>query len=730
MADQVSTNTSIQDIPAWMKNFMSTADPNQAGILDEAMRQYQARSGNLSDQQLADLQMPNREIAARTPLQTQATALAQGGVGSYLPMLQAGAASVGSGVTGVTSGIQTMQEGYNPLAAAQQMVTDSTTGALPYRDFAINQMQNSIPEVQAAAQAGIDVSALGRQGVLTASQQGQNALNSAGRRGELAAAGGVSGIIGATDMGVQAGQQTAQNILGQVGAGQSALTGSASDLQNLGSYAQQASIGAGQDITNLAQKAEGVGLGALQALPEYGQRMESQGQQTSQNLLTAGSSANELGQFGLSAAQAGMQGLEGSAAQWSPGSVSRFMNPYEQSVIDAAMADVARAGQQSKNQLGATAVGAGAFGGSRQGIQGAEISRNVLDQQAKTAAGMRQQGYESASARAQGSYEAAKARQQNSASLMGQLGQAGAGTGLNATQIGMTAAGQAGQAAMQGTQAGANTAAQATQLGLAGLGQAASDRARAGQLSLQGTQQGMTAANQAGNMGAQSAQMGMGAAQQAGAAQMQGAQMGMQGAQSAGQMGLAGAQAAGSMGAQGAQMGMQGASQGAGLGMQGAQMGMSAAGQTAQLGGQVGSMGQSYGQMGLAGAGQMGAISGQYGALGSGMANASQGLGSLGMQQAQLGEAQQGLNLNDMNTLNSIGAQEQAQQQSELGAQYQNQYQQYQQPMQELGFYSDIYQGMPIGQSTYSQGSAPGPSALSQVGGLATGLYGMYRATQ
>ena len=177
-------------------------------------------------------------------------------------------------------------------------------------------------------------------------------------------------------------------------------------------------------------------------------------------------------------------------------------------------------------------------------------------------------------------------------------------------------------------------------------------------------------------------------------------------------------------------MGMQSAQQGAGLGMQGAQMGMQGAGQAAGLGAQVGQMGQQYGQMGLAGAGQMGAIAGQYGQLGSGIAGVGQGLGSLGMQQAQLGEAQQGLNLNDMNTLMNIGGQEQQQQQAILDAQFANQYQQYQQPMQELGFYSDIYQGMPIGQSSFTQASTPSPSFMSQAGGLATGLYGMYRAGQ
>jgi hypothetical protein len=141
-------------------------------------------------------------------------------------------------------------------------------------------------------------------------------------------------------------------------------------------------------------------------------------------------------------------------------------------------------------------------------------------------------------------------------------------------------------------------------------------------------------------------------------------------------------------------------------------------------------MGAQYGQMGLSGAGQMGALAGQYGSLGQGIGNLAGQAGSLGMQQAQLGEAQQGLALNEANTLLALGGQEQGQRQAELDATYQNQYQQYQQPYQNLGFYSDIFQGMPIGQSTFTQQSTPNPSTISQLGGLATGLYGMSRATQ
>ena len=116
----------------------------------------------------------------------------------------------------------------------------------------------------------------------------------------------------------------------------------------------------------------------------------------------------------------------------------------------------------------------------------------------------------------------------------------------------------------------------------------------------------------------------------------------------------------------------------------------------------------------------------------TGMSNMAQGLGSLGnnlgaagMNQAKLGEAQQGLNLNDINTLNQIGGQEQGQTQAEFDAIRQNEYQNYMQPYQNLGFYSDIFQGMPTSQSSFMQQNQPGPNSVSQGLGMAGGLYSL-----
>lgn len=322
-----ATTTSIADLPDWQKKYM-----------EDILKRGKALSRE-------GYKLPAYEVAARTPMQQQAAQLALQGVGSYMPMLQAGAGTVGGG-------INTMQRAFNPLAQS------------------------------------------------------------------------ISGS-----------QQTAQ--------------------------------------------------------------------QTAQGLLD-------------------------------PNAARAFMNPYEQAVIDQSMKDIARSGNIAKQGAKAQQVAQGAFGGSRGAIAEAEIDRNVLEQQARTAAQLRQTGFN-------------QAQQQQ----------------LQRQQL----AGQAGMQAAQLAQTGA----------------------------------------------------------------------------------------------------------------------------------------------------------GQYGALG-------QGLGSLGLQQAKLGEAFQGLGMNDINMLLGIGGQEQAQQQAVLDAARQTQYQNIMAPYQQLGFYSDIFQGMPTAQQTFTQQQTPPPSTLSQLGGLGMGLYSMNQA--
>lgn len=85
------------------------------------------------------------------------------------------------------------------------------------------------------------------------------------------------------------------------------------------------------------------------------------------------------------------------AAQFQQADREKFMNPYTGEVIDASLADIERARLQQANQAAAQATAAGAFGGSRGALMEAEIARNALDTGARTAAGLRDRGFQFAS---------------------------------------------------------------------------------------------------------------------------------------------------------------------------------------------------------------------------------------------------------------------------------------------------------------------------------------------
>lgn len=119
-------------------------------------------------------------------------------------------------------------------------------------------------------------------------------------------------------------------------------------------------------------------------------------------------------------------------AGFSPTDFQQFMDPFTEEVIAATQADIARQGRMQQNQLGASAAGAGAFGGSRQAIAQGEINRNILDQQARTGAQLRSQGF----AQAQNLAQQAAQQQLKQAQLTGQLGQTVAGLGTQTAALG------------------------------------------------------------------------------------------------------------------------------------------------------------------------------------------------------------------------------------------------------------------------------------------------------
>jgi hypothetical protein len=73
---------------------------------------------------------------------------------------------------------------------------------------------------------------------------------------------------------------------------------------------------------------------------------------------------------------------------------ANMMNPYNQQVVDATLRDVGSAAQMGLNQIGAQAQGAGAYGGSRQGIAEAEALKGFNQQALDQVSRLRQQGYQ------------------------------------------------------------------------------------------------------------------------------------------------------------------------------------------------------------------------------------------------------------------------------------------------------------------------------------------------
>jgi hypothetical protein len=73
----------------------------------------------------------------------------------------------------------------------------------------------------------------------------------------------------------------------------------------------------------------------------------------------------------------GVQALGG--MDFDPSNIDQFRDPYQKYVTDEALKEIDRQSQMASNQLAGKAVQAGAFGGSRFGLQQSELARNAAD---------------------------------------------------------------------------------------------------------------------------------------------------------------------------------------------------------------------------------------------------------------------------------------------------------------------------------------------------------------
>jgi hypothetical protein len=139
-------------------------------------------------------------------------------------------------------------------------------------------------------------------------------------------------------------------------------------------------------------------------------------------------------QTGAVSDAAGLASLVGPGAGTGAGSIASYMSPYQQQVIDAQMAEFDRQAAIQRQGIGDQALGVGAYGGGRHGIQLAEYAKGSDMNRALLQGQLLQQGFQ----QGQGARAQDLAAQQGLGTYQQAMGQAQQGyeqAKLDAAQI-------------------------------------------------------------------------------------------------------------------------------------------------------------------------------------------------------------------------------------------------------------------------------------------------------
>ena len=175
---------------------------------------------------------------------------------------------------------------------------------------------------------------------------------------------------------------------------------------------------------------------------------------TAFNALGAGQATTGAG---IATTGMGIPALQGATQQYDPSTsnYSDFFNQYQGDVTTEALKQMDEQAAVARKRTADTAQQAGAFGGSRFGVESAELDKNLQDIKSRRIFQDLAQNFEQAQQKAIGTSESARARQLQGAGIFGQLGTAEAQMGAQQGQRGMM---------------GANLAQQQYGLGQQGLG--------------------------------------------------------------------------------------------------------------------------------------------------------------------------------------------------------------------------------------------------------------------
>ena len=237
----------------------------------------------------------------------------------------------------------------------------------------------------------------------------------------------------------------------------------------------------------------------ISSTQDVAQRAAAQGPYNAQNFGNQYGQGPQFQNMGLGYLSSSTQNANDPNVQQS------YMSPYQQNVTDFQKQQAIQDAARQLPGMGAMAANAGAFGGSRQAIAGAENQRNLSNQ----LAGIQATGTQNAFTAGQQAFQSDQARQ-----LQSQLANQGAYGQMQGLGMQQNLAGN--QQAMQNAQLGA-------QYGLAGQQAGEQSRQFGANYGLQNLQQQLAAAGQLGSLGQQqyAQNMGINAAQQQAGAQQQ-----------------------------------------------------------------------------------------------------------------------------------------------------------------------------------------------------------------
>ena len=175
----------------------------------------------------------------------------------------------------------------------------------------------------------------------------------------------------------------------------------------------------------VAQNIPGMQVAGLTAPQQQAMAMAQQG--IGQYAPYLGAASATLG--------AGVAGLGGAQQMYDPRMATGFMNQYQQDVTRDALAEMDRQATMAQQGAAAQAVGAGAFGTERYGVQQAEMGRNLQDIKSRRIFEDQSRNYMQAQQAAQAAFETQQGRQMQASGMYGQLAGQTAGLGSLGQQL-------------------------------------------------------------------------------------------------------------------------------------------------------------------------------------------------------------------------------------------------------------------------------------------------------